>query len=172
MNATGNTSKNGGRRLNRIKIFSKVCRFLIGVYAGLSCLLILACWFGWVAILPGSTKITFSEHQTYTAPFIIPAPVLALATVKYGLVMFCALVLYRLLGLYGQGKYFTAKNITYIRFLGYYVVVDWIVNFLLESEAHYRTIIFTQAVTGLVIIFIAWIMDEGRKIKEEQELTV
>jgi hypothetical protein len=25
---------------------------------------------------------------------------------------------------------------------------------------------------GLMIIFIAWIMDEGRKIQEEQELTV
>jgi hypothetical protein len=25
---------------------------------------------------------------------------------------------------------------------------------------------------GFVIIFIAWIMDEGRKIQEEQELTV
>jgi len=27
-------------------------------------------------------------------------------------------------------------------------------------------------VTGFVILFIAWIMDEGRKIQEEQELTV
>jgi hypothetical protein len=27
-------------------------------------------------------------------------------------------------------------------------------------------------VPGFVIIFAAWIMDEGRKIQEEQELTV
>jgi uncharacterized membrane protein YdcZ (DUF606 family) len=27
-------------------------------------------------------------------------------------------------------------------------------------------------VPGLLILFIAWIMDEGRKIQEEQELTV
>jgi hypothetical protein len=26
--------------------------------------------------------------------------------------------------------------------------------------------------TDLLIIFVAWIMDEGRKIQEEQELTV
>jgi hypothetical protein len=30
----------------------------------------------------------------------------------------------------------------------------------------------TQAFIGLMIIFVAWIMDEGRKIQEEQELTV
>jgi len=172
MNATGITSKNGNRRLNRIRIFSRIFQLLIVIYAVLVCLLVLACWFGWVGMLPHSTKLVFSEHQTFAAPFEMPAPVLALATAKYGLMMFCALILYRLFGLYGQGKYFTAKNITYIRFLGYYVVVDWIVNFLLESQAHYMTIIFTQPVTGLVIIFIAWIMDEGRKIKEEQELTV
>jgi hypothetical protein len=30
----------------------------------------------------------------------------------------------------------------------------------------------TPVFAGLMIIFIAWIMDEGRKIQEEQELTV
>ncbi|MEI9863261.1 MAG: DUF2975 domain-containing protein [Limisphaerales bacterium] len=33
-------------------------------------------------------------------------------------------------------------------------------------------ITFGQLVLGLLIILIAWIMDEGRKIQEEQELTV
>jgi Protein of unknown function (DUF2975) len=31
---------------------------------------------------------------------------------------------------------------------------------------------FMQPAIGILIIFIAWIMDEGRKIQEEQELTV
>jgi hypothetical protein len=31
---------------------------------------------------------------------------------------------------------------------------------------------FMQPVIGVLIIFIAWVMDEGRKIQEEQELTV
>jgi hypothetical protein len=30
----------------------------------------------------------------------------------------------------------------------------------------------TQFLLGPFVIFIAWIMDEGRKIQEEQELTV
>jgi hypothetical protein len=32
--------------------------------------------------------------------------------------------------------------------------------------------LFLSLLPGFVIIFIAWIMDEGRKIQEEQELTV
>jgi hypothetical protein len=31
---------------------------------------------------------------------------------------------------------------------------------------------FGLLLAGTIIIFIAWIMDEGRKIQEEQELTV
>jgi hypothetical protein len=30
----------------------------------------------------------------------------------------------------------------------------------------------TPVFVGLLIIFVAWIMDEGRKIQEEQALTV
>ena len=29
-----------------------------------------------------------------------------------------------------------------------------------------------ELIVGLVVVLVAWIMDEGRKIKEEQELTV
>src|SRR5882672_6894021 len=110
MNATGINSKNGDRRLNRIRIFSRIFQSLIAIYAVLVCLLVLGCWFGWVGMLPHGTKLAFSPHQAYTAPFEIPTPVLALATVKFGLMLFCAWVLFRLLGLYGQGKYFTARN--------------------------------------------------------------
>jgi hypothetical protein len=31
---------------------------------------------------------------------------------------------------------------------------------------------FAKLAVGLLIILVAWIMDEGRKIQEEQELTV
>jgi len=123
-------------------------------------------------MLPHGTKLVFSAHQAYAAPFEIPQSVLTLATVKYGLMLFCAWVLFRLFGLYGQGKYFTAANINYIRFLGYYVVIDWIVTVILDSLSHDTMIFFTQPMTGLLVIFVAWVMDEGRKIKEEQELTV
>jgi len=32
--------------------------------------------------------------------------------------------------------------------------------------------VLTTLIPGFLILFIAWIMDEGRKIQEEQELTV
>jgi hypothetical protein len=165
----------GNARMNRIKIASKILRILIIISTAVPCLFVLAgCWFGWASVCPNGMKIRFSEHQIYTSPFEIPDNVLALALVKFGLYIFCALVLCRLLRLYEQGKYFTAKNVTYIRFLGYYLIIDSFVNFQLDSLSHNEviTITFTQPFTGLVIIFIAWIMDEGRKIQEEQELTV
>ncbi len=172
MNATAIAPKTAKSRLKRIQIVSGIFQWLIAVYAGLVVLMILGCWFGWVGILPGTTKIMFSEHQVYTAPFEIPTVVLELASIRFGLMIFCAGVLFRLLGLYRQGKYFTAQNISYLRFLGYYVVIDWFVTLQLEILAHQATIFFTQPLIGLVIIFLAWIMDEGRKIQEEQELTV
>jgi len=168
----GKTSKTSDARLNRIKFVSGLFQWMIAIYVGMVILLMFGCWFGWVAVLPGTTRIWFSEHQTFTAPFNIPTPVLTLASIRFGLMVFCAGVMFRLLGLYRQGKYFTARNISYLRFLGYYVVVDWFVTNQLETLAQQTTIFLTQPIIGLAIIFIAWIMDEGRKIQEEQALTV
>ena len=79
---------------------------------------------------------------------------------------------------YSRGNLFTKEVVHYIyqigRFYVFAAVEKYFLNRLWEKQ-HFQfsagdSIIPIYA--GFLIIFIAWIMDEGRKIQEEQELTV
>ena len=79
---------------------------------------------------------------------------------------------------YARGNLFTKIIVHYIQQIGnFYVfaaVEKYFLNRLWEKQ-HFQfsagdSIIPIYA--GFLIIFIAWVMDEGRKIQEEQELTV
>jgi len=180
MNASAISPKSYGR-LNRIKVASRIFRVLIGlVFCGLA-LGSATCFFGGLIFLPRGLTLTvvFSPHQQILFSSdqqfnwqAIPYEVLALAAVRFGLFGFCALVLNNLFRLFEQGTFFSARNVRYVRFLGYYLMLDWCVTYLLEAYAHEMQINLTQLFIGFIIIFTAWIMDEGRKIQEEQELTV
>lgn len=78
----------------------------------------------------------------------------------------------RLFWLYGKGIFFSAKNVSCLRFLGYYVIVEWFIDYQMQGTQHDVSMSITPIFVGFFIIFFAWIMDEGRKIQEEQELTV
>lgn|GEM_PF-816340 len=102
---------------------------------------------------------------------------------------------------YERGLIFDGKTIHCIKILGILCVVGWILNgvshycSILEYQqlrpppnlSHSPIMIvhdinffglrffsfdFSLLFAGIVIVLIAWIMDEGRKIQEEQELTV
>ena len=103
---------------------------------------------------------------------------------------------YKLFAHYVNGDWFAPKAVRWMRWIGILSLIrgSWnIWNNLhvrlydrLYDHIHgspfmvqiiiYAQMIFSQLlhnlVFGCVIIFIAWIMDEGRKIQEEQELTV
>ena len=160
-------------RLNRIRTVSRIFRVLILISFLLPLFFVVGIYFGWVGVLPGITKLEISPNQIYKWPFEIPKDVLALALVRLGLFGFGALVLNNLFRLYERGIFFSAKNVNYIRFLGYYLMIDWAVVTQLDELSHEKiTLTMTKPCISLLIIFIAWIMDEGRKIQEEQELTV
>ena len=101
---------------------------------------------------------------------------------------------YKLFTLYAQGELFTVTVVSSIRRIGYgYVLVvltssvcqlvlshsSTIVSHSITTNSmntnwpiHFFTLAFSGALPAFLIIFIAWIMDEGRKLREEQELTV
>ena len=106
-----------------------------------------------------------------------------------GLNMLALFYLVRLFGLYAQGLIFTRDNVRYIRLTGYVL--------LIRQAAHpvhqtLETIALTinnppgqrmiqigltddnlsQIVVALIIILVSWIMDEGRKLKEEEALVI
>ncbi len=97
--------------------------------------------------------------------------------------------LIRLFALYEQLKIFTMQNVRYYRMIGwtllvkqmaypfYQMLMTLILTF--NNPPGERSIGFgvsetdlTAIVTGLLLILISWIMDEGRKLKEEQDKTI
>jgi hypothetical protein len=81
-------------------------------------------------------------------------------------------VLLRLFWLYSKGVIFSEKNITCIRLQGYCLIISNFIDLEMQNFIRDSSVSLTPLIYGLLIIFIAWIMDEGRKIQEEQELTV
>lgn len=90
---------------------------------------------------------------------------------------------------YENGLIFTGKNVACFRSLGRtliaWVVCDVVKNSLLSivltlhNPPGQRLITFgfysadfTAAFVGIVILIIAWVMDEGRKIQEDQALII
>ena len=89
-------------------------------------------------------------------------------------------LLYRLFGLYSQGALFGEANVRYIKRLGYWMMAAWAISMpiqllqLLQTAAA-RTFKFTldgYFLGGVLVLLLAWIMEEGRKLQEEQSLTV
>jgi hypothetical protein len=164
------TMPNNVARLNRITRVSFVFRLLI--YLGLifQFYLMLAYYFGW----PGHDrfKIVIAPNHIYTSPSEMSPEIQALWLVQTGLAFWAMTVLSCLFHLYERGIFFATKNVNYIRFFGYYLMISWVIDDQMQSEFQDMALSTGQLFGGFLIIFIAWIMDEGRKIQEEQELTV
>jgi hypothetical protein len=160
-------------RLNRIQKVSRYLRFLVYFSVFLQTYLVLAFFFGWPPLIYNDKlRIVISQHHIYTARAEMPKEILALWLVKMGLLIFCSVILSCLFWLYEKGVLFSAKNVRYLRFIGYYLMIDWAVDYLMQGYLKDMALSSTPIFVGFLIIFIAWIMDEGRKIQEEQELTV
>ena len=159
-------------RLSRVRNASLVFFTCISL-----CLLLGICWlmgfiFGWPILGENHMRIVISPNHIYSSPSEMPSEIFWLMLVKQGLAFLAGGAMLRLFWLYAKGILFMAKNVNCIRFLGYYFIADWFVNDLMQDYLHDMALSMTPVFVGFVIIFVAWIMDEGRKIQEEQELTV
>lgn len=132
----------------------------------------LAFLFGWPSLISDKVRVVIAEHHIYESSGDMPVTILALWIVQTCLGFFCAGVMLRLFQLYGRGILFSAKNVTCIRFLGWWLMIGWVIDYQMQGLLKDLSLSTTPLFVGLLIIFIAWIMDEGRKIQEEQELTV
>jgi len=105
----------------------------------------------------------------------------------------------QIFGFYERGLIFSSEIIRRIKFLGLLCAIQWMLGIVfhmllshfmsqehLKPSAHVAADIFRGnffsfgfsdmdfglLLAGVIIVLVAWIMDEGRKIQEEQELTV
>ena len=87
---------------------------------------------------------------------------------------------YRLFSLYSRGVMFGEANVRYIKRLGYWMIAAWVISMplqLLQYLQNTDTLGFKFSVDGyffggVLVLLLAWIMEEGRKLQEEQSLTV
>jgi len=106
-----------------------------------------------------------------------------------GVATFGVYTLARLFALYEKAAIFTAENVKLFRTLGYTLLL-WVVARLIYLPLLSLTLSFnnppgqrivvagfylidvTALVTGAVVLLIAWVMDEGRKLEDEQAHTI
>jgi hypothetical protein len=172
MNAQDIVPKTKNARLNRIQNASFLFRILVYIGLAAQIYLLLAYLFGWPPPFLDKLQIVISPSHIYTSPTEMPPEILALWLVRTGLAIWCLVVLSCLFRLYERGTFFAARNVNYIRFFGYVLIIEWVVDYHLSDVVHDLILSTMPIFAGLLIIFVAWIMDEGRKIQEEQELTV
>jgi hypothetical protein len=168
-------SEKANLRMHRIQRVIKIVRFLLSSSIILTLVvgsLFLADLAGF-SLIPQGVKLSFSPLLTYASPFKIPEVVLCLGFVRVALFLAGALILFWWLDLVEGGQFFVGQSVRHIKWLGYLVITDWAVTKLLDAMAHSGVeLSFGKLLLGLLIVLVAWVMDEGRQIKEEQELTV
>jgi hypothetical protein len=169
---SGKSDTGGAARLARIRKASMLFQFFIGFsfVTGVYAMVAFLC--GWPFLSHGPARLVVSHGHAYTSPAAMPGGLLPLVPVKTGLDLAAVAVLYALFGLYRRGILFSARNVLYLRFQGYYLILGYLVDYQMQAMLPDMELSVTPVFSGLMIIFIAWIMDEGRKIQEEQELTV
>jgi hypothetical protein len=82
----------------------------------------------------------------------------------------------KLFGFFEKGILFTAETVRCIQIMGVIYFVRFLVQLILLAvptpDNNWRTMNFSDLFTSFLVIFIGWLIDEARKIREEQELTV
>lgn len=103
--------------------------------------------------------------------------------------IFCSWQLVKLFGLYSQGRIFTADNSACYRKAAWALLIGEVIYPFTQTAVSYiatmnnpvgeRLILVTfddanigNIVVACVILAISWVMDEGRKLQDEAELTI
>jgi hypothetical protein len=81
----------------------------------------------------------------------------------------------KLFGFFEKGILFTAETVRCIQLLGWIYILNFLLGMifllLLQNDQRVGADV-SDLFTGFFIFFIGWLIDEARKIREEQELTV
>jgi len=188
-------SPKANARMSRIKIVSRIARFIV------FCFFVFTIW---LMLLDVSGLFRQRNLDILTREILL--------IILQGVLCVWYWKLARLFHFYERGLIFAAETIRCIKFLGLLCAVNWMLESFMHilvqqhplpsiqsmldhlktlppgvtlrevTVTHYQMgffsydfgtgIDFGLLFAGIVIVLIAWIMDEGRKIQEEQELTV
>ena len=165
-------------RLKRIRAVALALRIVVALSAlavATLVLLGLSNAVGWTHAGPNFQQL---DHYfgRYASLLTVPPVIVGLEAARCGLFFAGAIILNRLLRLFADGKFFTAAHRACLTWLGGLVIGHWAVLKLLDAFACRQVVLgigdFASLTVGLLTLLLAWILDEGRKIQEEQALTV
>ena len=137
------------------------------------------------------------SHALIEIPFMVsqelsfPTRTLAflVSLLPVGIVTFGVYTLARLFALYEKAVIFSAENVKHFRTLGYTLLL-WVIARLIYLPllsitlsfnnppgqrivaAGFELVDVTALITGAVVLLISWVMDEGRKLEDEQAYTI
>ena len=165
------------RRLNRVQKISRILKVCVLFYFVVP-LCVLAFHLKSIHLAAGTVSIF---NHPYANASDISKPMYLLWATGTAVYLLGVVSFYRLLCLYEKGSIFSRANVLEMKKLGSYlagygilavaanviyaggIVFPWV---LLEG------IVSPWIVAGGAVYLVAWIMDEGREIQEDQELTV
>jgi hypothetical protein len=176
-------------RLNRIKIVSRVLKVLF--LLSFVCLGYLGHFLPFVHRTPdGFWRVVWGTYAKFSE---VPLAAKLIVALGVGVLLASIITCYQLLSLYEKGVIFSARNVQLLGRIGCLAVGygllgacgpalmsawnHWIgVETFLSVNSFllgiYGFLTSPWIIGGLFLIVISFIMDEGRKIQEEQELTV
>jgi len=134
-------------------------------------------------IIPESTPIlhTLSLHTKLWGFLVSGIPVVVMECMVYFLI--------KLFGLYQRGEIFTLQNVKYLKKIGYALLIVQLARPICEgfltmivtwhnppghriASVTMQGLDLTLILTAFLIILISWIMAEGCRLREEQQLTI
>jgi len=188
MNATENSPK-ANARLNRIKIVSRVLKILF--LLSFVCLGYLGHFLPFVHRTPdGFWWVVWGAYANDSS---VPLDAILIVELGVGVLLASIITCCQLLSLYEKGVVFSARNVQLLGRIGCLAVGFGLLSAggpaLMSAWNHwvgaetfssvnsfflgaYGFLTSPWIMGGLFLVVISFIMDEGRKIQEEQELTV
>ena len=171
-NRAKNVANPHAARLQRIRNVSLLGQILMGLFFLLGTYSVLAFLCGWPFLSQGHIRVPVSHNHIYTSPGEMPGEVFGWWLVQSAAGLGLCVALFALFRLYFKGIFFSVKNIRLIQSLGLALILGSIADYQMQAALRDVDWSTNSVFIGLLIIFLSWIMDEGRKIQEEQELTV
>ena|ERR1035437_4052780 len=176
-------------RLKRIKSVSRIAKLLVIGFLLFTIWFILRVWIFRGSPILFDKSMAASAKAAHRYPLYLCVGILSLILPL--ILCFWYWKLAHLFQCYERGLIFAVETIRCIKCLGVLCLVNWLlgsaIHLLLQDwPSPYQPVRrmeffsfdfglgvdFGPLLAGTIIVLVAWIMDEGRKIQEEQELTV
>jgi hypothetical protein len=134
-----------------------------------------------VVAMSGKTLTWGTGGQIYSSFSAVPTGGKIICVLSASIDLLAMVVFYRLLNLYEKGIFFSSQNVRLFRALGYLAFSEGLIGLVSPVVSsgllNFSSLLFTALgspwiVGGLFGIMISFIMDEGCKMREEQELIV